>query len=138
MLITRPEVVCFLLLAIPSISHADWKEADYVNRYCMGKVEYVLPDRTRIDCLTETHAIEFDFGRKWAEALGQSVYYSAQTGKRAGIVLILDTRTEVRYLNRLRLAVEHAGIDVDISIAPLQETIKTGNSGVVTPLNGGE
>ncbi|OEE69239.1 hypothetical protein A1OO_00860 [Enterovibrio norvegicus FF-33] len=104
----------------------------------MGKVEYVLPDRTRIDCLTETHAIEFDFGRKWAEALGQSVYYSAQTGKRAGIVLILDTRTEVRYLNRLRLAVEHAGIDVDISIAPLQETIKTGNSGVVTPLNGGE
>jgi len=29
-----------------------------------------LPDKTRIDCLTTTHAVEHDFGSKWAEAIG--------------------------------------------------------------------
>ena len=28
-----------------------------------------LPDGTRCDCVTDTHAIEFDFGVNWAEAL---------------------------------------------------------------------
>ena len=35
----------------------------------------VLPDGTRCDCLTDTHAIEFDFGSNWAEAIGQSAHY---------------------------------------------------------------
>jgi hypothetical protein len=50
----------------------------------------VLPDGTRCDCVTETHAIEFDFGNKWAEAIGQSAYYSLLTDKKAGIVIILE------------------------------------------------
>ena len=28
----------------------------------MGQVEVMLPDGTRCDCVTDTHAIEFDFG----------------------------------------------------------------------------
>ena len=28
----------------------------------MGRVEVVLPDGARCDCVTDTHAIEFDFG----------------------------------------------------------------------------
>ena len=47
-----------------------------------GQVEVVLPDRTRCDCLTDTHAIEFDFGSKWAENIG--LYYSIQTRKKVG------------------------------------------------------
>jgi hypothetical protein len=38
-------------------------ESDYVEYYCQqwhGQIEYRLPDRTRVDCLTETQAIEFD------------------------------------------------------------------------------
>jgi hypothetical protein len=27
-----------------------------------GQVEVILPDGTRCDCVTDTHAIEFDFG----------------------------------------------------------------------------
>jgi hypothetical protein len=34
-----------------------------------GQIEVVLPDKTRCDCVTNTHAIEFDFGSKWAEAI---------------------------------------------------------------------
>jgi len=65
----------------------------YQEKWCTehgGQVEVVLPDRTRCDCLTETHAIEFDFGKKWAEAIGQALYYAIQTGKKPGIVLILE------------------------------------------------
>jgi hypothetical protein len=29
----------------------------------------VLPGGTRCDCVTDTHAIEFDFGDNWAEAI---------------------------------------------------------------------
>jgi hypothetical protein len=32
--------------------------------------------------VTDTHAIEFDFGNNWAEAIGQSAYYSFQTKKK--------------------------------------------------------
>ena len=37
----------------------------YQEKWCEaheGQVEVVLPDRTRCDCVTDTHAIEFDFG----------------------------------------------------------------------------
>ena len=47
-----------------------------------------MPDGTRCDILTDTHAIEVDFADKWAEAIGQSLNYAMQTGKKAGIVLV--------------------------------------------------
>ncbi|QXD24577.1 hypothetical protein F7C95_01340 [Opitutia bacterium ISCC 51] len=52
----------------------------------------VLEDRTRCDIVTATHAIEVDFADKWAEAIGQSLNYAMQTGKKAGIVLVLKDR----------------------------------------------
>jgi hypothetical protein len=47
----------------------------YQEKWCRqqgGQIEVVLPDKTRCDCVTDTHAIEFDFGNGWAEAIGQS------------------------------------------------------------------
>jgi len=72
-----------------------------------------LPDKTRCDCLTQTHAIEFDFGNKWAEAIGQSLYCSLQTGKRAGIVLILEKSKDYRYWIRLNTTIEHFNLPID-------------------------
>jgi len=91
-----------------------WHEADFVNAHCVGEIEYVLPDRTRIDCLTDTHAIEYDWGKKWAESLGQALFYSAMTGKKAGIVLIVNPRTKDRYLKRLNKAISDNNLDVDV------------------------
>jgi hypothetical protein len=36
-----------------------------------GQVEVVMKDGTRCDILTATHAIEVDFAKNWAEAIGQ-------------------------------------------------------------------
>ena len=74
----------------------------------------VLPDRTRCDCVTDTHAIEFDFGSSWAEAIGQSAYYSIHTKKKAGIVLILETMKDKKYWIRLNTTIEHFNLPIDI------------------------
>jgi len=91
-----------------------WHEADFVDAHCRGEVEFVLADRTRVDCLTDTHAIEYDWGKKWAESLGQALFYSAMTGKKAGIVLIVNPRTKDRYLKRLNKAISDNNLNVDV------------------------
>ena len=88
----------------------------YQAQWCQdnnGQVEVVLPDRTRCDCLTSTHAIEFDFGNKWAEAIGQALYYAIQTGKKAGIVLILEKQKDYKYWIRLNSIIAHYGLPID-------------------------
>ena len=88
-------------------------EADYVKAHCKGQIEFVLTDRTRIDCLTDTHAVEYDFGKKWAEAIGQSLHYAMWTGRRAGIILILSP-TEQRFLKRAKAVIVHYNLPIDV------------------------
>lgn len=65
------------------------KERDYQRRYCAGMaLEVVTPSGSRADCLSSTHAIEVDFSKKWAEAIGQSLHYANELGRKAGIVLV--------------------------------------------------
>ncbi|SHO53499.1 hypothetical protein [Desulfopila aestuarii] len=73
----------------------------------------VLPDRTCCDCLTNNNAVEFDFGPNWAEAIGQSLYYSIQTGKRAGIALILEKPSDYKYWIRLNTVIEQNALKID-------------------------
>lgn len=77
-------------------------------------MEYVLPDKTRCDCMTGTHAVEFDFGVKWAEAVGQALHYAAHTGKRAGIVLILEGKEDCKYLIRLNFIIQRYELPIDV------------------------
>ena len=79
-------------------------EMYYENEWCttdFGRKEVILWDMTRVDCMTKDYAIEFDFAKKWAEALGQSLYYSKLTGKSPAIVLILTSPTDYRYVKRI-------------------------------------
>lgn len=80
------------------------KEKEYVNAYCNGQIEYRLPDKTRVDCLTDKYAIEFDFGNKWAESVGQSLYYAKKTGKKPAVALILKKEKDKKYINRIKTA----------------------------------
>ena len=79
-------------------------EKDYQNYWCSangGMTEVILPDKARVDCVTKTHAIEFDFAKKWAESVGQSLYYSKMTGKSPAVVLILTNIADYRYVKRI-------------------------------------
>jgi len=64
-------------------------------------MEYSLFDRTRVDCLTDNYAIEVDFAKKWAEGIGQSLYYSDVTGKSPAVALIVG-KQDKRFLKRLK------------------------------------
>lgn len=87
-------------------------------------MEYILDDRTRVDCLTRNYAIEFDFARKWVEAIGQALYYGLKTGRRPGVVLIMeDPIKEGRYLDRLRAVADQHGIKIWIMTRPEESVI---------------
>lgn len=110
--------IFFLLYLFSSSCDAKhlFLEKDYQNKWCAqndGIPEYILPDCTRIDCITETHAIEFDFAGKWAESIGQALYYSFMTNKKPGIVLIIENpEKEEIYLKRLKTVCCRLGIDI--------------------------
>lgn len=80
------------------------KEGDYVNMYCKGIIEYQLPNRTRVDCLTDEYAIEYDWAKKWAESIGQAMYYSKMTGKKPAVAIIIKNPLERVYIKRIEKA----------------------------------
>jgi hypothetical protein len=84
-----------IIILIASTAHAErlHPESHYRDIWCKehyGKTEVQLEGRTRADCVTDSYAIEIEFADKWKEAIGQSLWYAMQTGKDAGIVLIVE------------------------------------------------
>ena len=80
------------------------QEAYYVKQWCtsdFGRREAILWDMTRVDCLAKDYAVEFDFAKKWAESVGQALYYSKMTGKLPAVVLILTSPIDYRYVKRV-------------------------------------
>ena len=110
-------ILIVLLIATPALAGHKHPEKWYQKFWCNnhnGRTEVVLPGRTRCDCLTDTNAIEFDFAKKWAESIGQALYYSACTGKRAGIVLILEHFRDWQYWDRLNLTISYYDLPIDV------------------------
>jgi len=103
-------VVVFVSLLVVTrrrVITTDWVESDYqayVLEELGGESEYDLSDGTRVDILTRTHAIEIDYAYKWAEAVGQSLYYAEMAERDPGIVLILARRDNYKaYIKRILL-----------------------------------
>jgi hypothetical protein len=94
-------------------------ERYYQLAWCVeheGQLEVVLKDGTRCDCLTDTHAIEFDFANKWAEGIGQALHYASMTGKRAGLVLIIERPKNRKYLDHVMGVVRWHRLALDVWI----------------------
>lgn len=92
-------------------------ESSYQHAWCSqhnGIEEYENSDFTRVDCLTDKHAVEFDFANKWAESIGQSLHYQRMTGKKAKVVLILENpQKEMVYYHRVKHLGDIYGFDVE-------------------------
>lgn len=108
-------LLCVLIFSGLSPAYS-FNEKDYQTGWCglnNGKTEVVLPDKTRVDCVTKTHAVEFDFAKKWGESIGQSLYYASILNKAPGIVLIIQNpEKDLRYLKRLETVAQKYGITV--------------------------
>ncbi|MCM1340011.1 MAG: hypothetical protein NC191_10105 [Muribaculaceae bacterium] len=103
-------LLLFLFLFTNSAySSHPYPEKAYQEQWCKargGQLEYQLNYKTRVDCLTDTLAVEFDFAPKWHECIGQALYYGQKTKRTPTCVLIMERgEKDIKYLKRLRYAV---------------------------------
>ena len=104
-----------MFILTPIYSNAN--EASYRDAWCAsnnGRTEVTNDDRTRVDCVTSEYAIEFDYASKWYEAVGQSLHYGIKTGKKPGIVLIMKSTKDQKYVDRLSKAIEYYSLPITV------------------------
>ena len=105
-----------LLLAFSLEAKHLHKEKVYQEHFCKaydGITEYRLKDKTRVDCLIKDYAIEVDFAQKWAESIGQSLYYASQTSRKPAVLLIMeDKKKDQKYLDRLENVSKRHNINI--------------------------
>lgn len=109
-------ILALLLLIIfhqPAKAGAPLPERWYQDMYCEYTIEHTLPNGARVDCLTPTLAIEYDFARKWYEAIGQSLYYAMLTNRKAAIALIVTKTSDIRYYSRAVRTIEHYDLPIE-------------------------
>ena len=108
-------LIYFIVISTGCMAKHIVPEKYYQNIWCRengGEIEHMLPDGTRIDCLTEDFAVEFDFASKWAESIGQSLYYASKTSRRPGIVLIIEKNKDFKYYYRIKQLCNDYGISL--------------------------
>ena len=104
-------ILTLLLIATPVYA---LPEKHYQKETCNGIMEYRLDDGSRVDCLTDEYAIEYDFANKWAEAVGQSLYYAEKTGKKPAIILILKDEKQKKHLPKAEVLCKKYGIELGV------------------------
>jgi len=102
---------------------SQWKESNWSHQLATdmgGVAEYTLPDKTRVDILTNDVAWEVDWGHKWAEGIGQSLYYGLATDRRPGLILLLRDGEQRFYLRALVVCAKH-NIKLKVQDVPKSE-----------------
>jgi len=120
------KLIILLTILIIQSSHALENEDYYNRQFCTqesGQAEYSLPDRSRVDCLTDTHAFEADWadGLKVYESIGQSLYYAAETGKQPGILLLVRKKNSDKHIRKVRRVIESWSLPIKLVIKDVQD-----------------
>lgn len=69
--------------------------------------------RLELIALALEYAIEVDWAKKWAEGVGQSLYYAHMTDRKPAIALIVGSKDE-RYVRRLNTLAKKLDIKIFI------------------------
>ena len=80
---------------------------DVIQQETGGEKEYRLDDGTRVDLLFPRQACEIDWADKWAEGVGQSIYYGLKTRRFPLVILLTKKDGWEKYRDR----VEYCGIE---------------------------
>ena len=111
----------FLFLCFTCEAKRLHKEFEYQQVWCKqqnGLLEYKLEDSTRVDCLLSDKAVEFDFANKWAECIGQCLYYGKKTNRTPACALIMENgESDLKYLKRFEEIAKQLNIEI-IQITP--------------------
>jgi hypothetical protein len=120
---TAASIVAVIIFILPGLSHAGHPlemyplpDEMYSKKWCSdhgGVTGVRMPDGTSADCITTTHVMEVQFAPRWAEAMGWALYYSSESGKRAGIVLIIKENKDLEYWKQLNSTIQHFKLPID-------------------------
>ena len=108
-------LIIFILLT--NTTHAKKNERHYQTIHCNqlgGKMEVRLKDKTRIDCLTDRKAIEHEWAKKWAECVGQALYYGAMKEAIPVCALIGTDKEFEKYSKRVNYLVEYWKLPIEL------------------------
>jgi len=97
----------FMLLCTPAFGQTERECQRVIHSQIGGVMEYRLDDGTRVDILLRARAIEIDWANKWAEGVGQSIYYSVRTNRPPVVILLAKDGNWMRYTKR----VEACGVE---------------------------
>ena len=89
-------------------------EAEHCRRLAPkygADTEVRMWDGTRVDLMNSEYAFEVDFARKWAEGVGQAVYYGHLTGKKPALILLAQ-KNEARFVYRAQTTAAATGVRV--------------------------
>ena len=80
-----PVLLAILLFPAASLAHSEKEHAELL---CAGfdAIEWRNEDGTRTDCLNAQYAVEVDYTYKWAEGVGQALYYAELHQRTPGII----------------------------------------------------
>ncbi|MCP3954697.1 MAG: hypothetical protein GY697_21125 [Desulfobacterales bacterium] len=107
----------FVILLIPSLSFAErlhdkrWYQERWCAKY-FDNAEVSVSDQ--YDCLSEKYVIEFDYADLWYESIGESLHYALQTGRKAGIVLIMEKDSDMKYWIKLKTTIQHYNLPINV------------------------
>ena len=109
---------------VTSSSQALEKEKYYSDKFCKemsGQADYTLQDKSRVDCLTGTHAFEVDWadGMKVYEAIGQSLYYASQTDKKPGILLLIRKDNSEKHIRKVQEVIISFNLPIELIVIDL-------------------
>ena len=115
----RKIILSLLFFIVTSPSQALEKEKYYSEKFCeemAGQADYTLQDKSRVDCLTETHAFEVDWadGMKVYEAIGQSLYYASQTDKKPGILLLIRKDNSEKHIRKIKEVIRYFDLGIEL------------------------
>lgn len=113
-----------MVLLLPALAFAGGHlhpEKYYQEAWCSehgGQMAVTMPNGTRADCVTDEYAVEVEFAPKWAEAIGQSLNYAYQSGKKPGIVLVIEDGKDWRFYERLKTVADQQQIQIWVTSTP--------------------
>lgn len=109
-------ILTFLIIFIPYKAVA-MQEKDYINTHCKGHIEYrIKGERTRVDCLLEEKACEYDFSNKYHQCIGQALYYGFATNKRPCCVLIENSKSSFKHIIKARSIIQYYNLPVELYV----------------------
>lgn len=69
-------------------------------------VEHRLWDETRVDLISDEYAVEVDFPEKWAECIGQALYYGHVTDRQPVCLLLVASPADDHFVYRCQTVCE--------------------------------